>query len=151
MHFHQDTVLQKIQAQGLVFNEWLINTRLWPSCFPEPIDCNFCLWRNLKQKVYRNNPCTLKALQIEIQNTGYHCRWLDRIYYLNVKCVWMLQNTTFSGHCNTTVQKADTLEREKQVEHSSACHIVLTSQWLSTHQQQTRSVNVQTQFWKHWM
>jgi hypothetical protein len=48
----------------------IISTGLWPPKSRDHSVCNFYLWGNLKEKVYRNNPCTAEALQNEIRNVN---------------------------------------------------------------------------------
>jgi hypothetical protein len=42
-----------------VFEDRLINRKLWPAKSPDVNPCDFYLWENLKDKVYSNNPHTL--------------------------------------------------------------------------------------------
>lgn len=50
-----------------VFSDRVISTGLWPARSPDLSACDFYLWGNLKQKVYKNNPRTVEALENEIR------------------------------------------------------------------------------------
>jgi hypothetical protein len=47
-----------------VFGDTIINSGLWPMCLPDLTPCDFYLWGNLKDKVYRTNPHTKEELKI---------------------------------------------------------------------------------------
>jgi hypothetical protein len=49
-------------------DEQIISQDLWPPRSPDLFICDFCLWGNLKGKVYKNNPQTADALKTEIRN-----------------------------------------------------------------------------------
>jgi hypothetical protein len=49
-----------------VFEEGIISRGLWPPRSPDPSFRDFYLWGNVKQEVYKNNPCSIEALQNEI-------------------------------------------------------------------------------------
>jgi hypothetical protein len=44
----------------------IIGRGLWSPRSPDFSFCDFYLWENLKGKVYKNNPCSIEALQYEI-------------------------------------------------------------------------------------
>jgi hypothetical protein len=52
-----------------VFEERLISHRLWPARSPDLNPCKLYLWENLKNKVYSNNPSTVKELTQYICDT----------------------------------------------------------------------------------
>jgi hypothetical protein len=62
------TTENSVLALWSVFDEQTISRGLWPSHSLDLNVCAFHLWENLEQKFYRNNPCTLEALQIEIRS-----------------------------------------------------------------------------------
>jgi hypothetical protein len=49
-----------------VFEDRIISRGLWPPRFPDLSLLRIYLWRNLKEKVYKNNPRSIEALQAEI-------------------------------------------------------------------------------------
>jgi hypothetical protein len=61
------TAGSSMQALWTAVNEWIINTGLWLSHSLHLNKCDFYLWGNLKRELYRYSPCTMEALQIEIQ------------------------------------------------------------------------------------
>ena len=50
-----------------VFDDRMISRGRWPARSPDLSACDFYLWENLKQKVYRRNPQTLVDLENEIR------------------------------------------------------------------------------------
>jgi hypothetical protein len=63
-YFMQDgdtahTATYSINVLNEVFEDRLISRGLWPARSPDLNPCYFYLWRNLKDKVYSNNPHTL--------------------------------------------------------------------------------------------
>jgi hypothetical protein len=46
-----------------LLNELLGPYYLWPACSPDLTPCNFYLWGNLRDKVYRMNPHTEEELK----------------------------------------------------------------------------------------
>jgi hypothetical protein len=58
-----------INVLNEVFENRLISRGLWPTRSPGLNPCDFCLWGNLKDKVYSNNPQTLVELQQSIRET----------------------------------------------------------------------------------
>jgi hypothetical protein len=50
-----------------VFVGRIINCGLWPSPSPDLTPCDFYLWGNLKDYLYRMNPHTQEELQENIQ------------------------------------------------------------------------------------
>lgn len=59
-----DLSLQLIEE---IFEDRVISKGLWPPRSPDLTVCDFYLWGNLKNKVYRNNPHTLEELKDNIR------------------------------------------------------------------------------------
>jgi hypothetical protein len=51
-----------------VFGDRIISCGLWPARSPDLYPCDFYLWGNLKQKVYKTNPHTTEELKENIRN-----------------------------------------------------------------------------------
>jgi inhibitor of nuclear factor kappa-B kinase subunit alpha len=51
-----------------VFGDRIISRGLWPASSPDLNPCDFYLWGNLKQKVYKTNPHTIEELKENIRN-----------------------------------------------------------------------------------
>jgi hypothetical protein len=51
-----------------VFGDRIISRGLWPAHSLDLNPCDFFLWRNLKQKVYKTNPHTIEELKENIRN-----------------------------------------------------------------------------------
>ena len=71
-YFQQDnatphTAHQSMHALEQVFDDRIISQGLWLPRSPDLSSCDSYLWGDLKHKVYRNNPRTLEALEIEIR------------------------------------------------------------------------------------
>jgi hypothetical protein len=57
-----------MEALHEMFGEKIISQGLRPSHSPDSTVRDFYMWGNLKQKVYSNNPRTLKALKNKIRS-----------------------------------------------------------------------------------
>jgi hypothetical protein len=57
-----------MEALHEIFGERITSQRLWSPCSADLILCEFYLGRKFKQNVYKNNPCTLEALENEIRS-----------------------------------------------------------------------------------
>jgi hypothetical protein len=51
-----------------VFGDRIISRGLWPAHSPDLNPCDFYLWGNLKQKVYKTNPHTIEELKENIRH-----------------------------------------------------------------------------------
>jgi hypothetical protein len=51
-----------------VFGDRIISRGLWPACSPDLNHCDFYLWGNLEQKVYKTNPHTIEELKENVRN-----------------------------------------------------------------------------------
>jgi inhibitor of nuclear factor kappa-B kinase subunit alpha len=51
-----------------VFGDRIISLGLWPARSPDLNPCDFYLWGNLKQKVYKTNPNTIEEPKENIRN-----------------------------------------------------------------------------------
>jgi hypothetical protein len=51
-----------------VFGDRIISRGLWPARSPDLSPCDFYLWGNLKQKVYKTNPHTIEEPKENIRN-----------------------------------------------------------------------------------
>jgi inhibitor of nuclear factor kappa-B kinase subunit alpha len=51
-----------------VFGDRIISRSLWPARSPDLNPCDFYLWGNLKQKVYKTNSHTIEELKENIRN-----------------------------------------------------------------------------------
>jgi inhibitor of nuclear factor kappa-B kinase subunit alpha len=69
MVFTAHTATYSINVLNEVFEDRLISCGLWPARSPDLNPCDFYLWRNLKDKVYSNNPHTLVELKQSIRET----------------------------------------------------------------------------------
>jgi inhibitor of nuclear factor kappa-B kinase subunit alpha len=71
--FQQDsatphTARDSIEELRQVFRDRIISRGLWPARSPDLNPCDFYLWGNLKQKVYKTNPHTIEELKENIRN-----------------------------------------------------------------------------------
>jgi hypothetical protein len=55
-----------LEAVQEVFSDCIISFGLWPPHSPDLTPCDFYLWGNLKDKVYKTNPHTLEKLRNNI-------------------------------------------------------------------------------------
>jgi hypothetical protein len=73
-YFMQDGVTAHTATYSInvfyeVFEDRLISHGLWPVRSPDLNSCDFCVWGNLKNKVYSNNLHTLVELKQSIRET----------------------------------------------------------------------------------
>jgi hypothetical protein len=48
-----------VLTEAKMFEDKTISHRLWPKRYPDLNPCDICLWENLKNKMYSNNPHAL--------------------------------------------------------------------------------------------
>jgi inhibitor of nuclear factor kappa-B kinase subunit alpha len=71
--FQQDsatphTARDSVEELRQVFGDRIVSRGLWPARSPDLNPCDFYLWGNLKQKVYKTNPHTIEELKENIRN-----------------------------------------------------------------------------------
>jgi hypothetical protein len=71
--FQQDsatphTARDSMEELRQVFGDRIISRGLWPARSPYLNPCDFYLWGNLKQKVYKTNPHTIEEQKENIRN-----------------------------------------------------------------------------------
>jgi hypothetical protein len=90
------TATYSITVLNEVFENILINRGLCPARSPDLNLCDFYLWRNLKDKVYSNNPHTLDELKQSIHEiiTTVEVSELKlvSVFSRDLKCVSLLNN-----------------------------------------------------------
>jgi hypothetical protein len=77
-YFQQDNATAQMANATMVairkvFEDRIISRGLWPPRSPDISFCNFYLWGNLKGKIYKNNPCSIEALQAKITHNWFNC------------------------------------------------------------------------------
>ena len=98
-YFQQDnatahTANASMVAIQEVFEDRIVSRGLWPPRSPDLSICDYYLWGNLKQKVYKNNPRSIDSLQNEITRV-IHSITVDELQRVSrnlfVRCAACLQ------------------------------------------------------------
>ena len=72
-YFQQDSATAHTADQSLdfiaeIFENRIISRGLWPARSPDLTACDFYLWGNLKNKVYKTNPPHIRRIKTKYQD-----------------------------------------------------------------------------------